>query len=58
MWCLIIKKIPTWDRMKLCKVEGLGWCPVCRVDEENGVYIFIRCPFVRQSWEKCSYALG
>jgi hypothetical protein len=24
MWCLIKKRFPTWDRMKICKVEGPG----------------------------------
>ena len=26
MWCLIKKRVLTWDRMKKHKVEGSGWC--------------------------------
>jgi hypothetical protein len=58
MWCLIKKKIPTWDRMKLRKVEGPGRCQLCRDEEENGPHLFIKCPFARQCWEECSRVLG
>jgi hypothetical protein len=65
MWCLIKNKIPTWDRIKNRMIEGPGWCPLCKGDEETGVHLFLLCPFVRQfgksahgCWDKCVNGKG
>jgi hypothetical protein len=58
MWCLIKNKIPTWDRIKIWKIEGSGWCPLCKGDEDFGVHMFLLCPFVRKIWEEFLQVLG
>jgi hypothetical protein len=58
MWFLIKNKIPTWDRLKNRMIEGPGWCPLCKGDEETGVDLFLLFPFVRHIWEECSWMLG
>jgi ribonuclease HI len=57
MWCLIKKRVPMWDRMKKCKVEGPGWCALCKNDEESINHLFINCAFSRQCWKECSKIL-
>jgi hypothetical protein len=47
MWCLIKNKIPIWDRMKLGNLEGLGWCTLCKADEETIPHLFLHCLFVK-----------
>jgi hypothetical protein len=58
MWSLIKNKIPIWDRMKLGNMEGLGWCTLCKADEEIIPHLFLHCLFVKLIWTKSSYALS
>jgi hypothetical protein len=50
MWCLLRKRVPTWDRMKSRGLEGSGWCPLCKGDEETSLHLFLGCPFSIQTW--------
>jgi hypothetical protein len=58
MWCLLKKKVPTWDRMKLRGLEGPGWCPLCKGEEETSLHLFLDCPFSIQTWRNVSSVLG
>jgi hypothetical protein len=58
MWCLLRKKVPTWDRMKLRGLEGSGWCSLCKGEEETYFHLFLRCLFSIQSWRIVSSVMG
>ena len=52
MWCTLDKKTPTWDIMKKRSLEGLGWCSLCKNDEETTNHLFLNCPFSTQVWQR------
>lgn len=58
MWCLIRRKVPTCDRMKLRGLEGPGWCPLCKGNEETSTHLFLMCPFTLQPWRDVSSLVG
>jgi hypothetical protein len=57
MWCLIKKRVPMWDRMKKPKVEGPGWCALCKNEKYSNNYLFINCAFYCQCWKECTKIL-
>jgi hypothetical protein len=30
LWCLLVKKVPTWEIMKKRQIAGPGWCSLCK----------------------------
>jgi hypothetical protein len=58
MWCLIKNKIPTWDRIKNRKIEGPGWCPLCKGDEETGVHHVPSVPFCKTNLGRVLAGVG
>lgn len=48
MWCVLENRIPTWDRMKNRHLEGPGWCPLCKNNEEIPNHLFLSCSFSLQ----------
>jgi hypothetical protein len=35
MWTTLSNKVPTWDKMWKCQIEGPGWCSLCKGDSET-----------------------
>lgn len=58
MWCLLRKKVPTWDRMKQRGLEGPRWCSLCKGEEETSLHLFLKCPFSTQAWRIVSTMLA
>jgi hypothetical protein len=52
--CILGNKISTWDRMKKRKIEGPGWCSLCRNEEEIMAHLFLSCPFTLWVWKEFS----
>jgi hypothetical protein len=57
LWCLLKKKVPTWDRMKIKNLEGPGWCMLCKNVEESSFHMFMEFPFTIQVWKEVSARL-
>ena len=51
MWCTLVKRIPTWDRLQKKNFAGLRWCPLCKDGEENPNHLFLIFPFSTQVWQ-------
>jgi hypothetical protein len=58
MWCLLVKKVPTWEVMKKRQIAGPGWCSLCKVEEESQVHLFLLCPFIKVVWKEISRMMG
>jgi hypothetical protein len=58
IWSLIVNKVPTWDKMQIRHMEGLGWCSLCKLDNENSLHLFLLYPFVIHIWKEVVWALG
>jgi hypothetical protein len=50
MWCLLVRKIPTWKVLKKRKIEGPGWCPLWKSNEESQAHLFLLCSFIKKAW--------
>ena len=50
-WCTLANKIPTWDHLQKRQIIGLGWCSLCKDNEENTNHLFLSCIFSKQVWE-------
>jgi len=44
--------------MKLRNLEGLGWCILCKENDETTLHCFHGCPFVKKIWKIFSQILG
>ena len=50
MWCTLANKIPTLYRLQKISLEGLGWCTLCKDNEESVNHFFLTCSFTSQVW--------
>ena len=57
-WCILRKKIPTWDILQSRFKQGPGRCPLCCLDSESIYHLFITCPFAKKVWEEMQKLLG
>eukprot|EP00253_Pinus_taeda_P025512 PITA_25512 len=49
-WCILKKKVPTWDTLQDRFLAGPGRCPLCKLSEETINHLFISCPFTKKIW--------
>eukprot|EP00253_Pinus_taeda_P008342 PITA_08342 len=42
-WCMLKRKVPTWDILQARYLFGLGRCPLCKIEEESISHLFISC---------------
>eukprot|EP00253_Pinus_taeda_P032437 PITA_32437 len=49
-WCILKKKIPTWDILQAKYKQGLGRCPLCKAKSETIRHLFLACPSVKKVW--------
>lgn len=49
-WCLLKRKIPTWDILQSRYMYGRGRCPVCKSDAESINHLFIHCNETKKIW--------
>eukprot|EP00253_Pinus_taeda_P026727 PITA_26727 len=57
-WCILKRKIPTWDILQARYKKGSGRCPLCKSKSENIRHMFLACPFVKKVWEEVGKLIG
>eukprot|EP00253_Pinus_taeda_P033452 PITA_33452 len=40
-WCMLKRKVPTWDILRARYLVGSGRCPLCKTEEESISHLFI-----------------
>eukprot|EP00253_Pinus_taeda_P010347 PITA_10347 len=50
LWCLLKKKVPTWDILQSRFFIGPGRCPLCKVAGETINHLFMSCPVSTCIW--------
>eukprot|EP00253_Pinus_taeda_P036198 PITA_36198 len=50
LWCLLKRKIPTWDILQNRFFIGPGRCPLCKADGESINHLFISCSVSFSIW--------
>eukprot|EP00253_Pinus_taeda_P034852 PITA_34852 len=51
-WCILKRKVPTWETLQARLLAGPGRCPLCKSDEESIGHLFNTCAFTRKIWEE------
>eukprot|EP00253_Pinus_taeda_P008879 PITA_08879 len=51
-WCILKRKVPTWETLQARFLAGPGRCPLCKTDEESISHLFNTCAFARKIWEE------
>jgi len=49
-WCILKRKVPTWDILQARFMIGPGRCPLCKLSEESISHLFIYCPVSKKIW--------
>eukprot|EP00253_Pinus_taeda_P001598 PITA_01598 len=50
LWCILKRKIPTWDILQSRFFIGPGRCPLCKSDGETINHLFTSCPVSLRIW--------
>eukprot|EP00253_Pinus_taeda_P022819 PITA_22819 len=50
LWCILKRKIPTWDFLQSRYMQGPGRCPLCKSKAEIINHLFLACPIVKNVW--------
>lgn len=58
LWCLLKKKIPSWDILQSRFMYGPGRCPLCKLDEESINHLFTQCLETAKIWEEVEKLMG
>jgi len=58
MWCVLEKKVPTWDFLQKRNFQGPGWCVLCKMSNETCSHLFLNCPYILKVWNECTKLLG
>lgn len=58
LWCLLKRKIPTWDSLQARYLVGPGRCPLCKSDEEPIRHLFTSCTVSLKIWEELTSLLN
>eukprot|EP00253_Pinus_taeda_P007836 PITA_07836 len=51
-WCILKKKVPSWDILQARFKQGPGRCPLCKNESETILHLFLNCPFTKKVWEE------
>ena len=51
-WCILRNKVLTWDNIQKINKMGLGWCLLCKKEEESVQHLLLKCPFNKRVWEE------
>eukprot|EP00253_Pinus_taeda_P029580 PITA_29580 len=58
LWCILKRKIPTWDILQKRFFIGPGRCPLCKAAEESISHLFISCPISINIWGELTNMLN
>eukprot|EP00253_Pinus_taeda_P003035 PITA_03035 len=56
-WCILKRKVPTWETLQARFLAGPGHCPLCKSNEETISHLFTTCAFTRKIWEEVTVSL-
>lgn len=54
IWCLLKRKVPTWDSLQARYLAGPGRCPLCKSEEESIKHLFLSCEVSKKIWAELS----
>ena len=49
-WCILKRKVPTWDNLQSKYKSGPGRCSLCKNESETIRHLFIDSPIVKKVW--------
>eukprot|EP00253_Pinus_taeda_P004076 PITA_04076 len=52
LWCILKRKIPTWDILQARFFIGPGRCPLCKMEEESINHLFTSCGVSLRIWRE------
>eukprot|EP00253_Pinus_taeda_P002838 PITA_02838 len=52
LWCMLKRKILTWDILQAKFFIGLGRCPLCKLEGESINHLFTSCAVSSRIWEE------
>eukprot|EP00253_Pinus_taeda_P034952 PITA_34952 len=52
LWCMLKRKIPTWDILQSRFFIGPGRCPLCKVNEESINHLYTSCDVSLKIWRE------
>jgi len=58
LWCMLKRKVPTWDILRARYLVGPGRCPLCKTEEESINHLFISCDESKKIWRELSRLLN
>eukprot|EP00253_Pinus_taeda_P035654 PITA_35654 len=58
LWCILKRKIPTWDILQDRFFFGPGRCPLCKADGESINHLFTSCTVSLRIWGELSGLLN
>lgn len=58
LWCMLKRKVPTWDSLRARYLVGPGRCPLCKSEEESINHLFITCEESKNIWVELSRLLN
>lgn len=57
LWCILKRKVPTWDILQARYLVGPGRCPLCKSKEESINHLFSVCTVSKKIWEEVTCLL-
>eukprot|EP00253_Pinus_taeda_P036521 PITA_36521 len=58
LWCLLKKKIPSWNILQSRFMYGPGRCPLCKKEEESINHLFLQCLETAKIWREVEKLLN
>jgi hypothetical protein len=52
LWMALANKILTWDNGQKRGWNGLGWCCLCKSENELVDHLFVHCSFTKEVWKE------
>jgi hypothetical protein len=52
MWLLLNNKSLTWDLLQKRNIVGLGWCCLCKQEEETNLHLIMSFPYAKKVWNE------
>lgn len=50
LWLVLLRRLPTRDRLRSWGMNVPDLCPLCSADEESHTHLFFACPFFEDLW--------
>eukprot|EP00253_Pinus_taeda_P023807 PITA_23807 len=57
-WCILRRKIPTWDILQSRFMHGPGRCTLCKTEAESINHLFLNCQETKKIWGEAGKLLN